>query len=146
MNKDLKYIMLIDDDEDDNYFHEKAIKKNNPENVVIIKTSGILALEYLKSVNHGGLRPDLIFLDINMPRMNGWEFLDAYNLLDKKQQSEAIIIMLTTPQNLQEKSQAKSWGFVFDYITKPLTPDTVQEIVKKYFSHYNDVKPLPIFP
>lgn len=146
MNKDLKYILLIDDDEDDNYFHEKAIKKNNPENIVIIKTSGILALEYLESVNNTGPRPDLIFLDINMPRMNGWEFLDAYNLLDKKQQSEAIIIMLTTSQNLQEKSQAKSWSFVFDYITKPLTPDIIQEIVKKYFSHYNGVKPLPILP
>lgn len=146
MNKNLKYIMLIDDDEDDNYFHEKAIKKNNPENIVIVKTSGILALEYLEANNNTGPRPDLIFLDINMPRMNGWEFLDAYNLLDRKLQSEAIIIMLTTSQNLQEKSHAKSWSFVFDFITKPLTPDIIQEIVKKYFSQYNGVKPLPIFP
>jgi CheY-like chemotaxis protein len=145
MKKELKYIMLIDDDDDDNYFHEKAIKKNNPENVVIIQNSGIKALEYLKSDNENAApRPNLIFLDINMPRMNGWEFLNAYNSLDKEKQSEAIIIMLTTSQNLADRSRANSWSFVFDYISKPLTEGMMDDIIKKYFTPDGSMKPVSI--
>ena len=134
MKKNVKHIMLIDDDEDDNYFHERAIKMNNPENVVIIENSGIKALTYLKSMRVEKLpHPDLIFLDINMPRMNGWEFLNEYNLLDKELQSEAIIIMLSTSQNLEDKAKANSWKFVYDHISKPLTADKIQNMIDKYF-------------
>jgi CheY-like chemotaxis protein len=127
--------MLIDDDADDNFFHEKAIKGNDAENIVVVQNSGFKALEYLKlKDDRESPHPDLIFLDINMPRMNGWEFLDAYNLLDKKLQSDAIIIMLTTSQNLEDKARASSWSFVYDYISKPLTEDMMKEITKKYFA------------
>jgi CheY-like chemotaxis protein len=144
MKEELKYIMLIDDDEDDNYFHAKAIKKNNPENVVIIQNSGIKALEYLKSGTEMAPRPSLIFLDINMPRMNGWEFLNAYNLLTREKQSEAIIIMLTTSQNLADRARANSWSFVFDYISKPLTELMMDDIIKKYFAAEGRMKRLPL--
>src|SRR5687768_7642245 len=97
MSKKLNCIMLVDDNHDDNFFHERAIKKNNLESIVITKNSGKEALEYLKSKTDP--HSDLIFLDINMPGMNGWEFLKEYNLLDKELQSGAVIIMLTTSDN-----------------------------------------------
>src|SRR5688572_14604805 len=81
MNKELKSIMLIDDNPDDNFIHERAIKKINSESVVITKLSGADALSYLKSRETPC--SDLIFLDINMPEMNGWEFLERYRKLDK---------------------------------------------------------------
>jgi CheY-like chemotaxis protein len=123
--------MLIDDNHDDNFFHEREIKKVNAANIVIKKNSGMDALEYLKSKKDP--HSDLIFLDINMPGMNGWEFLQEYNLLDKELQSQAIIIMLTTSDNADDIKKAGTWSFISDYITKPLTKEIMSEIRRKYF-------------
>jgi CheY-like chemotaxis protein len=127
--------MLIDDNYDDNFFHEREIKKNNPETIVISKNTGLEALEYLKSkkdTNH--LQPDLIFLDINMPGMNGWEFLKEYNNLNKKLRNQVMIIMLTTSDNPDDKERSKTWKFISDFITKPLTHEIMDDIIKKYFN------------
>jgi CheY-like chemotaxis protein len=135
MKKIIKCIMLVDDNQDDNFFHEREIKKNDISTNVIAKNTGLEALEYLKSkkdITH--CQPDLIFLDINMPGMNGWEFLKEYNRLDKKLQSKVIIIMLTTSDNPDDEARSKTWDFVSDYITKPLTKGIMGDIIKKYFN------------
>ena len=127
--------MLIDDNQNDNFFHEREIKKNNLANIVIQMTSGMKALTYLRAKKENkDPHPDLIFLDINMPDMNGWEFLQEYNKLDKELQSQAVIIMLTTSQNADDKTKAMKWSFVSDYITKPLTKDLMKGICTKYFT------------
>jgi CheY-like chemotaxis protein len=123
--------MLVDDNHHDNFFHEREIKKANASNVVITKNSGMDALEYLKSKRDP--HSDLIFLDINMPGMNGWEFLQEYNALDKELQGQAVIIMLTTSDNADDVAKAGSWSFISDYITKPLTKEVMTGISRKYF-------------
>jgi len=135
MTNQLKCIMLVDDNPDDNFFHEREIKKANASTVVIEKNTGMEALEYLKSKKaNSDMLPDLIFLDINMPGMNGWDFLQEYELLDKKLQSSEIIIMLTTSDNADDVARAKAWSFVADYIAKPLTEEIMKGIIKKYFN------------
>ena len=124
--------MLVDDNDDDNFFHEREIKKTHLDTIVVTKDSGIKALEYLKTKTEP--HSDLIFLDINMPGMNGWEFLKEYNQLDKALQSRAIIIMLTTSDNPDDVAKANTNNFVSDYITKPLTKEIMEDINKKYFS------------
>jgi len=124
--------MLVDDDSDDNFFHEREIKKTHLDTIVITKDSGIKALEYLKLKEEP--HTDLIFLDINMPGMNGWEFLKEYGQLDKELQSRAIIIMLTTSDNPDHIAKANTFSFVSDYITKPLTKEIMEDINKKYFN------------
>ena len=134
MNKVLKCIMLVDDDPDDNFIHERAIKKTDLANIVVTKTTGMDALEYLKSnKDNKNSHPELIFLDINMPGMNGWEFLQEYARLDKELQSRAIIIMLTTSEYPDDVARAKTWDFVSDFITKPLTKEIMKDITEKYF-------------
>lgn len=123
--------MLVDDNHDDNYLHEREIKKGNFSNTVITKNSAKAALEYLRS--RKGPHSDLIFLDINMPGMDGWEFLEEYNSLDKDLQGRAVIIMLTTSANDDDVVKATSWSFISDYITKPLTKEKMDEIRRKYF-------------
>jgi CheY-like chemotaxis protein len=126
--------MLVDDDIIGNFFHRRIIKKNNLETIVLMKNSGVEALEYLKSKkNTNDILPDLIFLDIDMPGMNGWEFLYEYDLLDKELQSQAIIIMLTKSANSKDIARIKSWNFVSDYIIKPLTNERLEEIIHKHF-------------
>ena len=134
MSKPLNCILLIDDNEHDNFFHERAIGKNNTGTLVVIKENGEAALDYLRSNKDTDTHPDLIFLDINMPHMNGWEFLDAYSKLDKELQSRAIIIMLTTSGNPEDEAKAKTWSSVADFITKPLTKEILKEITDKYFN------------
>jgi len=127
-------IMLVDDDKNDNFFHEREIKKNNIETIVIVEESGTGALKYLKSmINKKKIAPALIFLDINMPGMSGWEFLEEYKNLHKEIQSKVMIIMLTTSDRPENIERAKSYEFVSDYITKPLTKEKMEDINDKYF-------------
>jgi CheY-like chemotaxis protein len=123
--------MLVDDNPDDNFFHERVIKKSNLVNNVVIKTTGVDALEHLKSKKDINNHPNLIFLDINMPGMNGWEFLEKYNTIDKELQCEVVIIMLTTSDNPDD--EARSLKNVTDFKTKPLTKEMLNEIIKKHF-------------
>jgi CheY-like chemotaxis protein len=134
MKKELKCIMLIDDDKSDNFFHEREIRKADLSTSVIIIDSAIDALAYLKSMKEKkDLQPDLIFLDINMPRMNGWEFLLEFSLLDRVIQSNTMIMILTTSNNLTDRFRAKEWSFVSGYLTKPLTKEIMTDIHKTYF-------------
>lgn len=125
--------MLVDDNPDDNFFHEREIKQTSPEILVITRNAGAKALEYLKMQNHETPQPKLIFLDINMPGMNGWEFLEEYGRLDKEIQSRARIIMLTTSENPDDLAKAKECAFVSDYRSKPLTEEIMKDIMNKYF-------------
>jgi CheY-like chemotaxis protein len=134
MDKAIKCIMLVDDNPHDNFFHEREIRKTGGENTVIVKNSGREALDYLSSNKiDPDVQPDLIFLDINMPGMNGWEFLKEYSLLDEEIRNGAIVIMLTTSSNSDDMTKAKACGFVLDYITKPLTKEVMEDIASRYF-------------
>lgn len=123
--------MLVDDDDDDNFFHEKEIIENDLAKTVIVKDSVKKALEYLKAKNDPS--SDLIFLDINMPGMSGWDFLEEYNKLDKELQNKTIIIMLSTSSNPRDIEKAKSLASVSDYINKPLKKEMVEAILEKHF-------------
>lgn len=133
MNGKVNCIMLIDDNENDNFFHERVIKKNDAANRIIIKESGERALDYLKNQKQdGGPNPDIIFLDINMPRMNGWEFLDEYNKLDSELKGKMVVVMLTTSAREEDKNQAKALNILTDFKSKPLTKEMLEEVLVKY--------------
>jgi CheY-like chemotaxis protein len=134
MSKKVNCILLIDDNTDDNFIHERVIKKNNSANIIVAEQSGMAALAYIKEKKfHKNAHPDLIFLDINMPGMNGWEFLQEYNKLDVKLQNIIIIVMLTTSDNPDDKAKAKKLNILSDFKTKPLTKEMLDEIMDKYF-------------
>jgi CheY-like chemotaxis protein len=135
MAGEINCILLIDDNHDDNFFHERIIRKSEIAKTIIVKETAQEALDYLKSKkdNEGEL-PNLIFLDINMPGMNGWEFLTEYARLDLSPQKRTIITMLSTSDTREDKVKALTFKNVSDYRTKPLTVEMLKEVAARYFN------------
>ncbi len=133
MTRELRVIMLVDDNPGDNYFHVREIKKVNPGYLIIEKITGLEALEYLNlnKNNHPAL-PDLIFLDINMPIMNGWEFLHEFLNLETELQNR-ILIMLSTSCNPEDMTRSLKYDCVSAFLSKPLTEEIIRNIIKKHF-------------
>lgn len=128
--------MLVDDNKVDNFFHERVITKAKAAAMVISKTSGKEGLDYLTvEVPAGAVRPDILFLDINMPGMNGWEFLEEYKKLDPSMQAKMIVVMLSTSRNPDDIARAQSYGALTDFKSKPLTKQMLENVLEKY--HYD---------
>ena len=140
MKKKLRLILLIDDDIDDNFFHTRVINKAGVAEQVIECHNGQEALDFL--MNEGKYageekpypQPDLLFLDINMPTMNGWEFLEAYEKLPPHIQGGPVIAMLTSSTNQWDIDKAMKYNIVQDYRNKPLTQTMLKDVLEKYFS------------
>ena len=139
LKKKLKAILLVDDDEGTNYFHNHIIKKANVSENVYIAYNGIEALDFLKKcaadkqMDGTRLEPDLILLDINMPKVNGWDFLEEYKKLKEELKEQIIIVMLTTSFNPDDEIKARSIKEITDYKYKPLSDEMLEEILRNHF-------------
>lgn len=134
MPKPIGCILLIDDDPDDNFFHRLVIEESGLCGTVRVAESGQGALRYLTQTDQPDYeRPDVIFLDINMPGMNGFEFLQHYQALPEVQKSRLVLLMLTTSLSVSDQKQAALSGDVNGYYTKPLTTEIIAEIIQTYF-------------
>ncbi len=134
MRKKLNSILLVDDDPDDNYYHQVIINDMNIVEHIDIVRNGIEAITYLKTENR--TPPDIIFLDLNMPKMNGWEFLEQYKHLAPAQKSKILIVILTTSTNPDDIKRAKEIQEVTDFETKPLSKELLTEILRQHFQDY----------
>ncbi|AOW19293.1 response regulator [Urechidicola croceus] len=135
MKKKLECILLIDDDEAVNFVHTRVIKKLDCANEVHIAKNGLEALEFLKSKNKNGenYKPNLIFLDINMPIMNGWEFLKEYNKLESFEKGDIVLMMLTSSLNPDDYETANKIPEINGFMNKPMTVKVLEEIINKNF-------------
>jgi CheY-like chemotaxis protein len=131
MKKKLNCILLIDDDAEDNHFHQMVINEMNITEHVEIALNGVEALNFLKKENQ--THPDIIFLDINMPKMNGWEFMEAYKELRADQKAKIVVIMLTTSENPKDKKRAEEFSDIFGFNSKPLTEEMINGILERNF-------------
>jgi CheY-like chemotaxis protein len=126
--------MLIDDNIDDNFIHERIINKSNTVQKIIAKTSAKDALEYLSlETTDDNYYPELIFLDINMPGMKGWQFVTEFNKQKNHLKQPVIIVMLTTSENPDDLKKAVAMDGISDFRTKPLTKQMLEEIFDKHF-------------
>jgi CheY-like chemotaxis protein len=117
--------MLIDDSIPINFFHKRLIEKLGMSQQIMTAENGEDALQQLKG---NELHPDLVLLDINMPLINGWEFLEAYHQQHNKPGFSAKVIMLSTSPSEEDRHKAESIPEVFAYYTKPLSIDILKEI------------------
>jgi len=125
--------MLIDDSEIDNFINLKMIESCHFAENVHVYSSGKSALEYLKNMERSkgtfnSSVPELIFLDINMPGLDGFQFADEFEKLDAQFRAGIKIIVLTSSINPEDSKKSKQFPGIIDFITKPLTQTALMAI------------------
>ena len=122
----------MDDDEHTNFLNKTIIRHAKFADEVVTHTAASEALSYIQEeMGNGGL-PELIFLDINMPLMDGWDFIEKYAELGLNGHSPKVI-MLTSSINPKDEKRANAIQAIDGFRSKPLSRDILQEIYQKYF-------------
>jgi CheY-like chemotaxis protein len=130
---ELNEILLIDDSKGANALNKRLLQEMGVGKKITTLLNGQLALEYLVTKDANGQYPcpDIIFLDINMPVMDGYQFLEEYELLKPNQKLNKVIVMLTTSTSEFDIVRANINVEVNNYQIKPLTEDKVFEIINQ---------------
>ncbi|MGB3144039.1 MAG: response regulator [Maribacter sp.] len=129
MNEKL-VVWIIDDDVVSKYVMKRNLKELNTLNVLEFPNSE----EPLKILNalheHSQALPDLIFLDVNMPIIDGFQFLEEYNTIKHSVNKNIHIYMLSSSLNPEDRVRAKSFSTVLDYHVKPINLDLIQKMIE----------------
>ncbi len=124
-----KSVMLVDDNEIDNIINEKIIEANSFADQVMVFQTGQDALDYLKqNESNGSELPEIVFLDINMPIMDGFQFLEDFEKFSETVLDKCKIIMLSSSISPKDIDRAASSKYVKKYLNKPLNARYLEAI------------------
>lgn len=132
MPQNIETVCIIDDDSIYINLITKILELKKISKSVLVFKNGKEALDYFQSlVDHGDTNqiPGIILLDINMPIMDGWEFLDQFAAINEKLPERINLYVVSSSINLRDIDRAKSIDIVSDYITKPLNLDDFDKIL-----------------
>lgn len=140
LTKQLDLILLVDDDETTNFVNKRLLTNMKVAKDIIAVNNGKEALEFLKiacgpDAPEGFVCPDLIFLDIKMPVMDGFSFLEEYQKEGLDQLDHVIIMMLTSSASFYDLERLKNYSKVKKHISKALTEAEVRAILREYFAN-----------
>jgi CheY-like chemotaxis protein len=129
--KQIKNLILVDDDEIIVYLTKRLVAKTNLVELTEVFGNGRDVMDYLnENYDKPDLLPEVIFLDLFMPIMDGWEFLEEYALLKPKLTKDITIYIITSSVSPADIIKAKSLKEVSDYIVKPITKEQFVAILE----------------
>ena len=127
-------VMLVDDNEIDNLINQKMIEAAGISEHIFVHSGAKSAIEFLKNIEKLAkvpvdlYLPEVIFMDIDMPLMDGFQFLDEFEKLSDSIKNHCKIVMLTSSLNPQDMNKAKKNQFVLKYLNKPLTQENLKKL------------------
>lgn len=125
--------MLIDDNEIDNLINQKMIESADITQYTYTHTGAKSAIEFLKNIERleeaEQVLPDLILLDIDMPLMDGFQFLDEFEKLTNVAKNKCKIGMLTSSINPQDFNRSKKYSIVKFFLNKPLSQESIKKLI-----------------
>ena len=127
--KKINNLYIIDDDKIYHFLFKNLLKQNKIEVNTTFFHNGFEAIEYLKTNPDEELLPDLILLDVNMPIMNGWQFLEEYSKLYGQLKKRSTIYMISSSNNEVDINKSKEYSEVVkDYFLKPVCKEDLDKI------------------
>ena len=129
--------LLVDDDDTTNFLNQALLRRMAVTDTVRVAGNGQEALNLLRTHCTPAAVPTcpaLILLDMKMPLMNGFEFLQAYAQRPSTENPDVVIIMLTTSLNPKDVDQMQHLP-IDGYLTKPLTRDKITQVLQEHFGH-----------
>lgn len=133
----LSSVLLIDDDKTTNYLNKLLLMRMGAAQQVLVAENGEQGLRTLAEACHvptSSTCPRLIFLDMNMPVLNGLGFLETYAQIPLEQRPHLVIVMLTTSLNPSDQARVEQLP-IAGFLTKPLTKEKVEAVLQKHFAH-----------
>ncbi|PXY45778.1 response regulator [Flavobacterium hydrophilum] len=131
----LKQILCIDDDPITLMLSKKVIAKAGFSELIITAQNGEEALSYFNTLKYSKdqsvEKPQLIFLDLNMPVMGGWEFLDHFITPDYDEFNTINVVVLSSTINPEDLAKAKKYSIIIDFLSKPITLQMLEYLKNK---------------
>jgi len=133
----LDSILCVDDDAITLMLCKMVIKKAAFTNEIITATNGEEALNYIKTLkeanSNGTLKkePQLIFLDLNMPVMGGWEFLESFSSPEYSEYNHIKVIILSSTVDPTDLENSKKYPMVIDFLSKPISKEMLEYVKNK---------------
>jgi CheY-like chemotaxis protein len=128
--KKINTFCIIDDDDIYQFTTSVLLKKSDLVNKIIVFSNGLKAINFLKDeMGNKENIPDVLFLDINMPVMDGWEFLEEYLLIKPMMPKTVVIYMVSSSVDEKDVLRAKSISVLSGYLVKPISSQNIMKVI-----------------
>ena len=129
----MKHFLLVDDDEISNFIHKRVILSADPDAVVTEIQSSVQAIAFMNErVRSGEALPDFLFIDINMPELNGFDILQEIQKTMNTHLQNMKVYMVSSSLYDRDKERALQFSFVNGFIEKPLSKQGILEMIQRF--------------